>query len=126
MLGEPIAPMTKIAGSQQSNPFAGERLAKVHPDTGDIGDITTPRLEIGFIAIQSPFHRDRLAVVAIAVPANAGNDTGTVLRLPEIESIAAVGLFEIVGVPDRLGPIATPAVRHSQYPGSGGLIAAVS
>jgi hypothetical protein len=126
MFCEAIPPMAKIAGSQQSNPFVGERLLKVQADTGDIGDVTTPRLKIGFITLEGPAHCNGLTVVIVTISANAGNDTGTILCLPEIEGIVAVGLFEIVGVPNRLCPIATLAIRHAQHPGSGGLIAAVS
>src|SRR6516162_10607720 len=126
MFCEAVPPMAKIAGSQESNSLVGERLAKVHSDTGDIGDITTPRLKIGFIAIQSPFHRDWFTVVTIAVSANASNSTSAVLRLPEIEGIVTVGLFIIVGVANRLRPVATLTVSHPQHPGAGSLIAAVS
>ena len=54
----------------------------MHPDTGDIGDITTPRLEIGFIAIKCPAHCNGLTVVTIAISANdVGNDSVITLEV---------------------------------------------
>jgi hypothetical protein len=90
----------------------------VHPDTGDIGDITTPRLEIGFIAIKCPAQCNGLTVVTIAISANTRDDTSAVLSLPEIEGIIAVGLFKIVCVTDCLSPIAPfpSATRKTQVP----------
>jgi hypothetical protein len=125
MLGEAIAPNAKIAGSQESNSLVGERVAEVPSDARNIGDITTPRLEVGLIAIKCAVHCNGLAVITVAIAANAGNDAGAVLGLPEIESIAAVGLLEIVGVPDRLCPVAAPAVSDAHYPSSSRLIAAI-
>jgi hypothetical protein len=118
--------MAKIAGSQESNSLAGERLLNVQADTSDIGDIATPRLEIGFIAVKCPAHRNGLTVITVTISANASNDTRAVLGLPEIKGIVAISLFEIVGVSDCLCPIATLAIGHAQHPGTGRPIPAIS
>jgi hypothetical protein len=98
----------------------------MQPNTGDIGDIATTCFEISFIAIKRSIHGDGLPIVTIAISTNAGNATSAILCLPEIESIAAIGLFEIVGVTDCLRPIAALPVRHTQDPGTSRLVASVS
>ena len=127
MFRETIAPRPKIAGSQESNSLTGERLAKMHPDTRDIGDITTPRREIGLIAIKRPAHCDGLTVITVPISANAGNNTGAVLGLPEIEGLSLpsasskssafpIAFVQLPPLPSATRRTQVPAVWLRRYP----------
>jgi len=96
------------------------------PHTRDIAGVATANLEIALVFIErlgDSRHGISDGNAVVTIPSNGANP---VLRLPEREDFLPVGLGEIVGYCDGIGPVAPSAVRNSCHPTSGCRIPAIA
>ena len=85
--------------------------------------IGTARREIGLVGGQRAIDRDR-GGAGVAITA-ARQFLRLFLRLVEGQHGLAVGIFEVVGECEALGPVVAVAVADLEHPRSVGLVAAV-
>src|SRR5262249_3722882 len=92
------------------------RASARNPHAGDVANMPAARFQVGFVSIERDGNCRGPRVAVAVVAARTGDGAGSVLCLPEVPYVPAVGVLEVIGAADGLYPIAPCPIGDANRP----------